>query len=71
MMTLDLSKVPESQWDAKLAGALSEVMERKTIEHTLSVLKSRERGLQAELNDVRERIAVLECADYTRFPNAA
>lgn len=70
MTTLDLSKVPESQWDAKIAGALSTVIEQKITAHTLNALKSRERGLQAELNDVRERIARLECA-VTRFPNAA
>lgn len=70
MMTLDLSKVPESQWDAKLAGALSAVVEQKITAHTLAALKSRERGLMAELNDVRERIACLQDPNYSRFPQA-
>lgn len=70
MITLDLSKAPESQWDAKIAGALSTVIEQKITAHTLNALKSRERGLMAELNNVRERIACLQDPDYSRFPQA-
>lgn len=37
-------------------------------QHQIRQLKSREAQLQAELNDVRERMAMLEDANYTRFP---
>lgn len=71
MMTLDLSTTrPEAIVAAlcHISASKAAVMQR---ESALLTLKSRERGLMAELNDVRERIASLECADYTRFPNAA
>lgn len=63
MMTLDLTTTrPEA-----IVAALCQISADKAAtiqrEGALRALKSRERGLQAELNDVRERITIIECGD--------
>lgn len=42
----------------------------ETIRQQIQELTSREAQLQAELNDVRERLTLLNDATYSRFPGA-
>lgn len=74
MQILDLTQVPPAQWGEALNGALNAInAEKATVEAIqrdgqLRALKSREAQLQAELNDVRERLTYLQDSNYSRFP---
>ena len=74
-MTLDLSQSPPSQWGEKVFGALAQNYQDKSApdlaeamrHHQIRQLESRERGLIAELKDVRTRIVLLQT---DQFPSA-
>lgn len=72
MMTLDLTQTHPSQWPEQIFGALAQNYQDKSApdlaeamrHHQLRQLESRERGLIAELKDVRTRIVLLQTEQF-------